>query len=128
MLPAFKAGAGGPMAGGRQWQPWIHLDDLVGIVFSAIRDGSLAGAVNGVGPNPVPQRDYAATLGRVLHRPAVVPAPAVALSATFGKEMAQELLLASQRVVPARAVGAGYDFLHPDLEAALRFELGRTEG
>lgn len=125
MLPAFCAGAGGPMGGGSQFVPWIHLDDLVGAVHHALFDDALSGPVNGTAPEPVPQRTFASALGRVLGRPAIVPAPGFALSAAFGSEMAHELLSSGQRAVPERLLAAGFRFLHADLEAALRFELGR---
>ena len=115
--------AGGPLGDGRQWQPWIHIDDVVGMMLWAIDDDSLDGPFNATGPDPVRQREYVKTLGRVLGRPAVLPTPSFALRLAMG-EMS-EIALTGQRAVPARMTAAGYEFVHPDLEGALRAELGR---
>src|SRR5690606_11324180 len=113
----------GPVGGGRQWMPWIHIDDEVAVLLRAIDDDGLAGPVNAVGPDPVPQRRFMETLGRVLGRPAVVPAPAWAVRAAMG-EMAT-LALDGQRAVPAALTRRGFTFAHPGLEGALRAALGR---
>jgi len=125
MVPLFSVGLGGPIASGRQWVPWIALDDHIGLVHEAIFDDRYEGPWNLVSPNPVRQAELARTLGRVLSRPAIAPAPAFALELALGRERARGLALDGQRVDPAKARTAGYDFLHPDLEGALRFELGR---
>nr|MBA3319242.1 TIGR01777 family protein [Gemmatimonadales bacterium] len=127
MLPPFRTGAGGPLGSGKQWVSWIAVDDAVGAIHHALFAGELAGPVNVVAPEPVTSRAFATTLGRVLHRPAVVPAPALALKLLFG-EMADTALLASQRVWPSRLLSSGYSFRHPRLEAALRHVLGRSGG
>jgi uncharacterized protein len=124
MLLPFKLGAGGPIGDGRQWMPWIHLDDLVGILLFAAEHGDLSGPINAVAPNPVTNRDFARTLGRVLHRPAFLPTPAIALRVLLG-EFAT-VLVASQRVVPAAALAAGYPFRYPELETALRAIVSST--
>ncbi|MGH7246944.1 MAG: TIGR01777 family oxidoreductase [Pseudomonadota bacterium] len=118
MLPPFRAGLGGRIASGRQWTSWIHLDDLVGLIAFALGCDSLRGPVNATAPNPVTNADFTRALSKVLHRPAVIPIPALALRLLFG-EMAQ-VVLASQRVLPEAANAAGYRFAYPELEAALR--------
>ncbi len=124
MMPAFKLGAGGPIAGGKAWQSWLSNEDLLGIILFVAQTESMVGPVNAVAPHPVTSFEYAKVLGRVLHRPAVAPLPAFALRAMFG-ELAEGALLASTRVEPAKLVNAGFRFLHPTLEDALRFTLGR---
>jgi uncharacterized protein (TIGR01777 family) len=126
MLPPFFLGVGGPLGSGRQWVSWISVDDAVGAVHHALFSEELAGPLNTAAPEPVTSRAFAATLGRVLRRPAVLPAPAPALKLLFG-EMADKGLLASQRLSPARLTGSGYTFRHPTLESALRHVLGRGE-
>jgi uncharacterized protein (TIGR01777 family) len=123
MLPFFKAGIGGPVAGGRQYMPWIHVDDLVGMYVDATRDGAWTGPVNGSAPEPVTNAEFSKALGRVLHRPAFAPVPKLAVRTLYG-EMA-EIVAEGQRAVPARAQALGYRFRHPDLEPALRDALGR---
>jgi uncharacterized protein len=119
MLPPFKAFVGGPIAGGGQYLPWIALDDIVGIYLAAL-DGSdqWAGPVNGCAPEPVTNAAFSRALGRALRRPAVLPVPALALRMLYG-EMAS-VVLASQRMVPARAVELRYEFRHAELDQALR--------
>ncbi len=117
MLPAFRLGAGGPIGSGRQYLPWIHLHDLVGVIVAALGDDRMRGPINGVGPEPVTSRDFAKALGRALHRPAVLPAPALALRVIFGQ--AADVLLASQRVVPAALERLAFPFAFPTLDAAL---------
>jgi uncharacterized protein (TIGR01777 family) len=123
MLPFFRLGVGGPVAGGRQYVPWIHLDDVVGALMFCLDNAGAAGPVNLAAPNPVTNAELSRTLGRVLNRPAVLPVPAFALKLLYG-EMAQ-IVVTGQRVVPARLNQLGYEFRHPDLEAALRDVLGR---
>ena len=117
MLP-FKLGAGGPVGNGRQWMSWIDRDDAVRAVEWAIDNGGARGVYNATAPQPVRNRDFARALGRALHRPAFMPAPAFALRIAFG-EMAEEVLLGGQRVVPRRAEREGFRFDHPTLDAAL---------
>jgi hypothetical protein len=124
LLPFFRAGLGGRAGSGRQWLSWISLDDAVGAIGHAVSDGRCAGPVNTVAPEPVTNAEFAATLARVLRRPAVLPVPAAVLRAALG-QMADETLLASTRAVPARLRALGYEFRHPALEAALRHVLGR---
>jgi uncharacterized protein (TIGR01777 family) len=127
MLVPFRLGAGGPLGSGRQWMSWIAIDDLQGAIHHALMTDSLAGAVNVTAPNPVTSSTFASTLGRVLQRPAMIPVPALVLRLAFG-EMADAALLSSARVVPARLQESGYAFRYPELEAALRFVLGRGKG
>jgi len=127
LLAPFKAGAGGPIGGGRQWQSWISLEDVLGILYLAMWDDSLKGPLNVVAPAPVTNAEYGRMLGQVLARPAVMPLPAFAMRAAFG-ELADGAMLASQRVRPTALERVGFRFLHPTLEEALRFALGRLGG
>lgn len=117
MLGPFRKGLGGPIAGGRQWMSWIHLEDEVGAVLRILDDPRLSGPVNAVAPEPVTNADFARALGRALGRPAFVPLPRFALRAAFG-EMSQ-VLTSSQRVAPRALLRAGYAFRFPRLDAAL---------
>ena len=121
----FKFGAGGKLGSGLQWMSWLTLDEVVNMILFALTNPALAGPANAVAPNPVRNVDFTRVLARVLHRPAIFPAPAFALRLAVG-EMADVLLLSSQRVIPARLNECGYRFLHTDLEEALRsvFEKG----
>ena len=121
MLPFFKLGIGGPVAGGRQYVPWIHLDDVVAGLLRCLDDEQLSGPVNLTAPNPVTNAELSRTLGRVLHRPAFLPVPGLALKLLYG-EMAQVVTTGS-RVVPERLQAVGHRFHHPDLEPALRAAL-----
>lgn len=121
MLPPFKLGVGGPVAGGRQYVSWVHTDDLVGIVLQALNDESFSGPVNATAPNPIGNRDFSRALGRALHRPALLPVPGLALKLLYG-EMA-EIVTTGARVLPARALVGGYEFRYDDVEAALRAAL-----
>jgi len=118
MLPAFKLGAGGRLGSGSQWMSWIHIADLCDLILFALRESVISGALNATSPNPVTNGDFTRALASVLQRPALFPVPAVALKLIFGK-MAQ-VLLASQRAVPDRALRAGFEFQHPDIDLALR--------
>jgi uncharacterized protein (TIGR01777 family) len=118
MLTPFKLGVGGPIAGGDQYMPWIHVDDLVGIYLAAIDGENWSGPVNGAAPEPVTNRAFSKALGRALHRPALLPIPGFALRALYG-DMA-EIVTEGQRPVPRRPLDLGYAFRHPDLDAALR--------
>jgi uncharacterized protein (TIGR01777 family) len=122
MLPPFKLGVGGPVAGGGQWMPWIHVDDIVGIYLAALDDERWTGPVNAATPTPVTNRDFSRALGRALHRPAVAPVPGFALKLLYG-DMA-EVITSGRRAVPKRALELGYAFRHPDLDEALRSALG----
>lgn len=117
MLTPFKWGAGGRLARGRQWMPWIHIDDLVGLLLHAVRTSDLNGPMNAVGPQPVTNRDFTQALARTLHRPAVFPMPGAMLKLIFGQFA--EVLLASQRVLPKAALASGYRFQFNELSAAL---------
>lgn len=121
MLPFFNLGIGGPVAGGRQYVPWIHLDDVVAGLLRCLDDEQLSGPVNLTAPNPVTNAELSRTLGRVLHRPAFLPVPGFALKLLYG-EMAQVVTTGS-RVVPERLQTVGHSFHHPDLEPALRAAL-----
>jgi uncharacterized protein len=117
MLPFFKLGIGGPVAGGRQYVPWVHLDDVVGAI-AFLLDGQQAGPVNVTAPEPATNKDLSKTLGRVLRRPAFAPVPALAVKTLYG-EMAT-IVTTGQRAVPARLEELGYRFRQPALEQALR--------
>jgi uncharacterized protein len=121
MLPPFKLGVGGPVAGGRQWMPWIHVDDIVGMYLAALAGLNWSGPINAVTPTPVTNRDFSKALGRALHRPAFAPVPALALKLLYG-DMA-EIVTTGRRAVPTRAVALGYSYRHPDLDEALRSAL-----
>lgn len=124
LLPIFKLGGGGPLAGGAQYMPWIHLDDEVAMLLWALDDDRVSGPVNASAPNPVTNKEFSKTLGRVLRRPAVFPAPKLAVAALRGGEVA-DFVTASLRAVPRRALDTGFVFRHPELEPALRDLLGR---
>jgi uncharacterized protein (TIGR01777 family) len=118
MLPPFKAGLGGPIGSGRQYMPWIHLDDLVGIYLAAIDSDSFQGPINASAPEPVTNKAFAKALGRAINRPAVAPVPGFTIKLLYG-EMSQ-IVLTGVRMVPGRAAELGYEFRHPDLDEALR--------
>ena len=122
--PAFKLGLGGPLGNGRQWWSWVALEDVVGVVRHVLARDDLRGAINVVAPELCTNFEFARTLGRVLGRPALLPLPSLVLRAMMG-EIANEMLLASQRVEPARLIASGYHFHFPMLEHALRHALGR---
>jgi uncharacterized protein (TIGR01777 family) len=124
MLPPFQMGVGGRLGDGRQWMSWIALEDYVAALAFAISTPSLSGPVNLVGPNPVRNDAFTSTLASVLNRLAVVPVPRAALMLLFG-EMADNTILASQRVLPKKLTGAGFEFRRPQLDDALRAELRR---
>ena len=125
MLLPFKWGLGGPIGSGHQYMSWIDLDDAVRAILHLITTPALQGPVNLVSPNPVTNRDFTRTLGRVLRRPTFIPLPAVMARLVFG-EMADEMLLASTRVLPTALVDSGFEFRYPSLEDALRHALGKT--
>lgn len=117
MLPPFRFGLGGRLGDGRQWMPWIHLDDLAGI-FTFALENAISGPLNGTAPHPVINADFTRALGQALHRPAMFPVPKFALGLMFG-EMA-EVLFDSQRVLPKQTEAAGYKFQFPELTGALK--------
>jgi uncharacterized protein len=119
LLPPFKKGLGGVLGTGRQYLSWIALDDLVDVIAHALTTETLQGPVNAVAPNPVTNREFTRTLGRVIGRFTLFPMPVVAVRLIFG-ELADELLLASQRVQPTRLLATEHRFQYPDLEGALR--------
>ena len=127
MLLPFLAGAGGRIGSGRQWMSWVALDDVVGAIHHALVNEGVEGAVNVVAPDAVTNAGYTKTLGRVLRRPTIAPTPGAVARLAFG-ELADELLLASQRVSPNRLLETGYRFGYPELEGALRHQLGRVRG
>lgn len=131
MLPLislpFRFGAGGPLGSGKQWMSWIALDDLIGVIHEAINNDALSGPVNATAPQPVTNEEFTKTLGRVLKRPTFFRVPAV-VARTVGGQLAEELILISQRVIPSRLDEIGFRFAFPTLEPALRQELGRFEG
>ena len=119
MLPAFRIGLGGRLGSGQQWFSWIHRNDLVGIIFHCLNHSEVRGAVNGTAPWPVTNGDFSRQLARVLKRPMLLPMPGAVARLLFG-EMADELLLVGQRVVPEKITQAGYQFQYPELAGALR--------
>ncbi len=122
MLPPFRLGVGGPVAGGEQYMSWIHREDLVGMICAALEDERWSGPVNGTAPEPVTNREFSHALGRALHRPSLLPVPGFALGLLYG-EMA-EIVTTGARVMPAKALVLGYDFRHPELDEALHSALG----
>jgi uncharacterized protein len=123
-LPIFKLGVGGRIGSGRQWWSWVTLDDVVGAIHHALENDSVEGPVNVGSPNPLTNTQYTKVLGKVLNRPTFFAVPAPAIRIAIG-EMADALLLASQRMEPARLKETGYHFRYPELEGALRHLLGR---
>jgi uncharacterized protein (TIGR01777 family) len=123
-LPIFKLGGGGKIGGGNQWWSWVALDDVVGSIVHALTEETVEGPVNVGSPNPMTNAGYTKVLGKVLGRPTILPLPAPAARAVLG-EVADALLLASQRMEPARLEATGYTFRYPQLEGALRHLLGR---
>jgi uncharacterized protein (TIGR01777 family) len=123
MLPAFRCGLGGPIGSGRQQMSWIRLGDLVRLIVWCLDQPTLPPALNAVAPEPCPQADFARALGKVLHRPAFLPAPAWAVRLLFG-QMGDETVLGDLRVTPAAALAAGFRFETPDLPSALARALG----
>lgn len=122
MLPPFRLGLGGPVAGGRQYMPWIHMDDVVGLYLAALDGGEAwSGAINATAPAPATNATFSKALGHALGRPALVPVPALALRARYGEMGA--VVATGQNAVPRRALGLGYEFRHPELDEALRAAL-----
>jgi uncharacterized protein (TIGR01777 family) len=119
LLLPFRLGLGGPIAGGRQYMPWIHVDDEIRLLVWALDDADATGVYNATAPNPVTNREFSRTLGRVLRRPAIAPIPKLALKARLGSELG-EIAAGGQRAVPRRALDAGFEFRFAELEPALR--------
>jgi uncharacterized protein len=123
MLTPFKLGVGGPVAGGRQYVPWIHLDDAAGALLHVLDSAAADGAVNITAPEPATNKELSTTLARVLRRPAIAPVPGFAVKLLYG-EMAS-IVTTGVRAVPGRLLELGYEFKHPELEGALRAALGK---
>ncbi len=118
----FKLGLGGPIAGGEQFLPWIHLDDEVGLILWALDNDQVSGVINASSPNPVTNREFSRALGRALHRPAVIPVPKLAVTAMRGRELS-DAVAGGARVIPRRAVDLGFEFRHPEIDEALESAL-----
>ena len=118
MLPIFRLGLGGRLGSGQQWMSWIRLEDAVRAILFSLKTETLSGPVNLAAPNPVTNAEFTRALGRALHRPAVMPVPALAVRLMFG-EMANEALLASTRAFPGKLIGAGFRFEYPTVDEAL---------
>lgn len=118
MLPPFKMGLGGTMGTGKHWMPWIHLDDLIGIILHCIHHDTLNGAINGTSPHPVSNQMFTKTLGKALHRPTLLPMPAFVIKLLMG-QMGEELLLSGKKILPVKALNTGYNFKYLKLEDAL---------
>ncbi len=119
LLTPFKLGVGGPIAGGRQYVSWIHIDDEIGILLWALDNEAVSGTVNSTAPNPVTNREFSHAIGRALGRPASVPVPGFVLDLKFGGEFGK-VLRGGQRVMPRRALDLGYEFRYSDIDEALR--------
>ena len=117
MLLPFKLGIGGPIGNGRQWMSWVHVSDVVGLALDALTNTALRGPINATAPEPVTNREFSKSLGRVLHRPAILPIPVLGLKLMFGDFA--DVLATGQRVIPDKAIRAGYKFRFPNLEEAL---------
>lgn len=119
LLPPFKLGVGGPLAGGRQYMSWVHIDDEVGILLWALDNEKVSGVVNSTAPNPVTNREFSQAIGRALRRPAAMPVPGFVLDLKFGSEFGR-VLRGGQRVMPRRALDLGYEFRYADIDSALK--------
>lgn len=122
MLTPFKFGVGGTIGSGDQWMSWIALEDLIGVIHFALENENLSGAVNAVAPHPVTNEEFTNTLGKVIHRPTILPIPAFGIKLLFG-EMGETLLLEGARVLPEKLEKLGFEFEFPRLEEALKFIL-----
>jgi hypothetical protein len=118
MLPIFRLGLGGPFGTGRAWFPWVHVEDVAGLVVHALSSASASGALNAAAPGSVRNREFAAALGRALSRPAILPVPPFALKMALGESA--RVLTASQRALPRRTQATGFRFQWPELEPALK--------
>jgi uncharacterized protein (TIGR01777 family) len=119
----FRYGFGGRVGSGRQWVPWIQIDDAVSLIRRVLRDDALHGAINAVAPNPVRNAELASEIARTLHRPCLLPVPAFALRIALGN--LSDELLGSRRCIPQRMLDAGFEFAHTEIGSALALELGR---
>ena len=126
MLLPFKLGVGGKLGSGSQWMSWIAIDDVAGAIVHLLGHDAPAGPVNLTAPNPVTNADFTRALGRAVRRPTVIPVPKFGLKALLGGQMAEELLLFSQRALPTRLLDTGYTFTHPEIDDALRSALAKT--
>jgi uncharacterized protein (TIGR01777 family) len=118
LLPPFKLGVGGPLAGGEQYLSWIHIADEIGILLWALDNEAVSGTINATAPYPATNKDFSKALGRALNRPAVMPVPGLVLDLKFGREFGQ-VLRGGQRVIPMRTRELGYEFKYPQLDEAL---------
>jgi len=118
MLIPYSFGLGGKLGDGRQWMSWIHIDDMIGIILQAIADTAIEGPINATAPQPVQNKAFSATLGRILHRPAVMSVPSYILRRLLG-EVADEIFLSGQKVIPKKITDHGYRFQYPELASAL---------
>jgi uncharacterized protein (TIGR01777 family) len=125
MLTPFKLGVGGKLGSGSQWMSWVAIEDEVGAIVHLLGDDAPAGPVNLTAPNPVTNGDFTKALGKALGRPTVLPVPKFGLKTLLGPEMADELLLASQRALPTRLLDSGYVFKHPELAVTLQVALSK---
>ena len=119
MLPPFKMGLGGKIGSGQQWMPWIHLDDLVGIILHCIEHNDLDGAINATAPNPSTNQNFTKTLGKILNRPTIFSIPEIIIKLLMG-QMGVELLLSGKKILPIKISDKGYQFQYPKLENALQ--------
>jgi uncharacterized protein len=119
LMTPFKLGVGGPIAGGRQYMSWVHIDDEVGILLWALDNDKVSGTINSTAPKPVTNREFSQAIGRALHRPASMPVPGFVLDLKFGSEFGR-VLRGGQRVMPRRALDLGYVFQHPEIDGALQ--------
>jgi uncharacterized protein (TIGR01777 family) len=122
MLTPFKLGVGGVVGSGKQWMPWIALDDLINVILFALENNNLRGAVNTISPGIVTNGEFTKALGKVINRPTILPIPEFAIKLLYG-EMGETLLLQGQRMIPQKLRDAGFEFQYPDLEGALRHVL-----
>lgn len=125
ILRVFRLGLGGKLASGHQWWSWIAIDDVMGLLMHALDNPAVEGALNVTAPNPVTNGEFTRSLGDVLGRPTLLPAPSFGLKLVMGGERTEEMLLSSQRVLPAKALDTGFQFAHPVLGEALRSVLGK---
>lgn len=123
MLPPFKMFVGGPIGTGKQFMSWIHKEDEVGLILFALDHAEISGPVNATAPNPVTNREFSTSLGKVLGRPSILPTPGFALRVMLGESA--QIITAGQKVLPQKALAAGYKFKFPELEGALRSLLGK---
>jgi hypothetical protein len=119
LLTPFKLGVGGPLAGGKQYMSWVHIEDEVGVLLWALDTQEVEGVVNATAPNPVTNRDFSKSLGKAVHRPSAIPVPGFAVNLILGREAAEHTAKASARIQPKRTTELGYEFRHPQVDAAL---------